>query len=285
MDEEILFRENIDVALSLINEDLYRVVNKSLVLFHDNNCFKLFFIYFHDYSSSEFSHPSNSKRKTSLLDLTLEFCGKYKKDKCFNKILKDGNILLKFLSKKRKYPNISFKQSINSVGSRSVDFEMSISEMITFFCNYSKHSYFRLSKLKKKMGKYLNLKDLNLVSEEDYYNQLEYFIRYFIVGKLNYHQTKVVELAGNYFLSINNMMNSEHHNKFMDIIKGHMMKALMENDSKGAVDLNKPKLPLKPNNLSEIEELFWKIMWVERIKDPKFVNLIPSTDPYLQLRD
>ncbi len=269
VNKEILFRENQSVMLTMLHKDLYRITDdKSVIMFHDHNCHKLFFIYLHDYISAKFKDPTIQKSDISLFDLTLKFCGKYQKNEYFKKIIKTGNTLKKFLSKEKTYYKIY-------IPPHTIDLKTSLLELINFAGNEAKHSYFRLSQLKQKMHKFFEANHISICEDKEYYDHLEYFMENVVEDKLNYHQTKIVELLGNYFLAINVMLNSKYCSRVRKI----------RNDAIKKHKLGEPLDIKKPNDLLNIEEFYWKIMWVGGVENKRLTELIPKTSPYLQRRE
>jgi hypothetical protein len=270
LNEEILFSENVSIMLNLLHKDLYSLPgdSKSTLLFHDHNCHKLFFIYLHDYLSAEFNHPENNKSKISLFKLTMEFCRKYQNDKYFKKVVEEGELLDKFLKRERIYKKTYLPPHI-------LDIKTNLYELISFAGNEAKHSYFRLNTLKEKLRNFFKKNNIPEFDDKNYYEHLEYFMEYVIGDRLNYHQTKVVELVGKYFLAINRMLNSKNCQR----VRSARNEAMRTSVPGQMLNIE------KPNNLTEVEEFYWKIKWVGGVKDERLISLIPETSPYLQLRN
>ncbi len=267
INNEILFRENISMMLSLISEDLYWIAeNKSMILFHDDNSHKLFFIYLHDYLRAQCKNPEDWKSDIPpLFELTKTICKKFKDDTYFTDILEKWTALESFLSKERIYTNIY-------ISPHELTVKTNLFELICFAGNDGKHNYFRLSWLQDKLCWLFERNNIKIDRNDSkvLYDHLEYFMEALVENKLNYHQTKIIELLWKYFLAINRMLNSETQKKMNSI--------MWENHKKG-------NFTFQPSNLSPLEEFYWDIRQISGIPDKRLIDLIPETDSYLQLRD
>lgn len=260
MDIRLLIKEYTSFSLTIISPALYELTdNKSMLYFHDEKKSDLFFIYLNEFLNTEFTSPINGKTRISLFTLMEEFCLSYKHYDDFNKFLKTIQETKEYFFKKRYYKYY--------ISPYDIDLEISFAELINFQSNYSKHSYYHLTKIKDKLKKHFEKNKIPNFENEDYNEHLEYFKETVLDDRLEFNQTHIVEQLGNLFLAYWDLLNSNHQNRIENIIKEHIEK----NGRLSKWDFKKPK------DLNDIEEFFWEIKGRTRFDRHRISDFIPTT--------
>lgn len=260
MDVNLLIQEYSSVSLTLVSSALYELTDdKSMLYFHDEQKSDLFFIYLNEFLKTEFTSPLNGVKKVSLFTLMEDFCLQYKHHGDFQRFLKVIDETKDFFFKKRYYKYY--------ISPYDIDFEISFAELINIQSNYSKHSFYHLSKMKEKLKKHFKKNNIPNYEQEDYNEHLAYFKEAVLDDRLNFNQTHIVEQLGNLFLSYWDLLNSSHQFKIEQLIRDH----IREKGRLAKWDMN------KPDDLDDVEEFFWTIKGRSRFKRTRLSNLVPST--------
>jgi len=259
IDIRLLIEQYTSFSLILINPSLYELTeDKKMIYFHDDERSDLFFIRLNEFINTQFPSPIDGK-KISLFELMEEFCLGYQKYDDFNKFLKSIQKTKEFLFKKRFY-----KYYISPF---DIDFEISLAELINFQSNYSKHSYYHLTGIIKKLKKHFENNKIPNFENQDYNEHLSTFKEAVLDDRLNFNQTHIVEHLGELFLSYWDLLNSKHQSRINEIINNHIKK----NGQLSKWDFS------KPDNLSEIEEFFWLIKGRLRFDRNRISDFVPDT--------
>lgn len=260
MDVRLLIEQYTSFSLTMISSALYELTDdKSMLYFHDKERSDLFFIYLNEFLNTQFTSPIDGKKKVSLFTLMEDFCSSYQQNEDFDRFLDAIKVTKEFLFKKRYY-----KYYISPF---DIDFKISFAELINFQSNYSKHSYYHLTKMKEKLKKHFKKNNIPNYENEDYNEHLAYFKETVLDDRLNFNQTHIVEQLGNLFLSYWDLLNSRHQYRIEKLIKEHIKK-------KGRLSKWDIK---KPDDLNEVEEFFWLIKSRSRFERNRISDLIPST--------
>jgi hypothetical protein len=243
----------------MISPSLYELKDdKSMLYFHDSERSDLFFIYLNEFLNTQFSSPIDRK-KVSLFGLMEDFCSQYKYNEDFERFLNVISETKEFFFKKRYYKYY--------ISPYDIDFEISFAELINIQSNYSKHSYYHLTRMKEKLKKHFEKNNIPDIEKEDYNEHLEYFKEAVLDDRLNFNQTHIVEQLGKLFLAYWDLLNSKYQIRIETIIREHIAK----NGRLAKWDFDKPE------DLDDIEEFFWTIKGRMRFDRDRVADLIPKT--------
>lgn len=260
MDTRLLIKEFTSFSLTMISPSLYELTDdKSMLYFHDSKKSDLFFIYLNEFLNTQFTSPINGRKKVSLFGLMEDVCSQLKHNDDFEKFLVVIQETKDFFFKKRYYKYY--------ISPHDIDFEISFAELINIQSNYSKHSYYHLSKMKEKIKRHFEKNNIPNFENEDYNEHLGYFKEAVLDDRLNFNQTHIVEILGKLFLAYWDLLNSKYQHRIETIIWEHIAK-------KGRFarwDFE------KPNDLDDIEEFFWTIRGRTRFNRNRISGLIPKT--------
>jgi hypothetical protein len=259
MDTRLLIKEFTSFSLTLISTSLYKLTDdKSMLYFHDSERSDLFFIYLNEFLNTEFTSPID-RRKVSLFGLMEDVCSQYKHNEDFERFLNVIQETKEYFFKKRYYKYY--------ISPHDIDFEISFAELINIQSNYSKHSYYHMTRMKEKLKKHFERNNIPDFENEDYNEHLEYFKEAVLDDRLNFNQTHIVEQLGKLFLAYWDLLNSKYQNRIEAIIREHIAK----NGRLARWDFEKPK------DFDDIEEFFWTIKGRLRIDRRRIADLIPRT--------
>lgn len=255
-----LIKQHNQIVLSLICPQLYKLDDsRTIAFFHDEERSDLFFIRLNEYISAKFNSPLNNDIQTTVLDLILDSAKPYYKNKYFKEFIDKGEVVKKLLFKKRYYKY--------HISPHIIDLELSLVDLIFFQANYSKHSFYHLNILKKRLKDIFRDNDIENFAKEDYNYHLETFKEAVLDDRLNFNQTNIIEKLGDFFLAYWDLLNSPDNQK--------TSKATWEFIQKNGrlVPRNIPK----PENLNEIEEFHWQIRDLNYFKRNRIYDYIPKT--------
>lgn len=260
MNITLLFRQYTSFALTIISPRLFELTeDKSMLYFHDEERSDLFFIHLNEFLNVTFPSPFDSNKKISLFQLMEDFCLQYHQIDDFQKFLFVMNETKEFFFKKRFYKYY--------ISPHDIDFEISFAELIHFQSNYSKHSYYHLTRVKDKLKKHFKKNNIPNFEKEDYNEHLSYFKEAVLDDRLNFNQTHMVEKLGELFLSYWNLLNSKHQSRILNLIR----EFIAQNGR-----LVQWKID-KPNDLTEAEEFFWEIRGLSKFERTRISDFIPKT--------
>jgi len=255
-----LIKQHNQIVLSLICPQLYKLDNsRTIAFFHDEERSDLFFIRLNEYISAKFNSPLNNDIQTTVLDLILDSAKPYYKNKYFKEFIDKGEVVKKLLFKKRYYKY--------HISPHLIDLELSLLDLIFFQANYSKHSFYHLNILKKRLKDIFRDNDIENFAKEDYNYHLETFKEAVLDDRLNFNQTNIIEKLGDFFLAYWDLLNSPDNLK--------TSKATWEFIQKNG-RLAPRNIP-KPENLNEIEEFHWQIRGLNYFKRNRISDFIPKT--------
>tara|TARA_R100000935_G_scaffold56440_1_gene87971 strand:+ start:2782 stop:3546 length:765 start_codon:yes stop_codon:yes gene_type:complete len=233
--------------------------SRTIAFFHDEERSDLFFIRLNEYISAKFNSPLNNDIQTTVLDLILDSAKPYYKNKYFKEFIDKGEVVKKLLFKKRYYKY--------HISPHLIDLELSLLDLIFFQANYSKHSFYHLNILKKRLKDIFRDNDIENFAKEDYNYHLETFKEAVLDDRLNFNQTNIIEKLGDFFLAYWDLLNSPDNLK--------TSKATWEFIQKNG-RLAPRNIP-KPENLNEIEEFHWQIRGLNYFKRNRISDFIPKT--------
>ena len=265
MDVQLLLEENFHIGLTLISNNLYRIVDdKSEVQFHDENAYNLFYIHLNEYINTEFRSPLDNRTNISLLDLTIQFFDEYHSQH-FKEFAQSARDFKMFLFKKRIY-----KYYISPF---DIDMEISFAELINFQANYSKHSFYHLKRMKEKLMRIFESNHVLSFATENYNEHLQYFKEAVLDDRLCFNGTKIVEEIGKFFLAFYSLM---HCNEFIRI-RITIQDFIRKN---GQLAIRKI---MAPENMSNEESFFWQVKFLScwRFEKSRLTDLLPVTSTYL----
>lgn len=260
MDVNLLIKEYTSFSLTLLSPALYELRDdKSMLYFHDQEKSDLFFIYLNEFINTQFPSPIDEKKKVSLFTLMEDYCTEYQQNEDFSKFLGVIHETRKFFFRKRFYKYY--------ISPYDIDFEVSFAELINIQSNYSKHSYYRLTKMKEKIKKHFKKNNIPNYEQEDYNEHLAYFKEAVLDDRLNFNQIHIVEHLGKLFLAYWDLLNAKHQYRIEKIINEH----IKEKGILAKWDIR------KPNNFDNVEEFFWTIKGRLRFDRNRISDLIPNT--------
>ena len=260
MDVRLLIEQYKSFSLKIVSPTLFELTDdKSMLYFHDDERADLFFIRLNEFLNTSFESPLDPSKRVSLFNLMEDFCTQYKHNDDFNKFLEIIKETKEFFFKKRFYKYY--------ISPYDIDFEISFAELINFQSNYSKHSYYHLTIIKKKLKKHFKKNNIQNFEKEDYNEHLAYFKEYVVDDRLNFNQTHMVEKLGELFLSYWELLNSKHQNRIQNLIHDFIAKngRLVQ----WKID--------KPNDFTDIEEFFWTIRGISKYRRNRLSDFIPKT--------
>lgn len=263
MDLRLLIEQQNKIALTLISPLLYSLTDdKSVAYFHDEEKSDLFFIHLNEYLNTKFKSPLTND-KVSVFQLVINVFQQYNYNESFMKFLIEAEIFRDFFFKKRYYKYY--------ISPYVLTFEISFAELINFQSNYSKHSFYHLNDIKNKLKAFFKDNNVENYENEDYNEHLKYFKEAVLDDRLNFNQTKMLEVLGNFFLSYWDLINSKDNKRVKEAIWDFVNKhgRLAKWDIK------------KPDNMSEIELFYWEIKGINGFKRERISDYIPETDKFL----
>lgn len=145
-----------------------------------------------------------------------DFCSQYKYNEDFERFLNVISETKEFFFKKRYYKYY--------ISPHDIDFEISFAELINFQSNFSKHSYYHLTRMKDKLKKHFENNDIPDFEKEDYNEHLEYFKEAVLDDRLNFNQTHIVEQLGKLFLAYWDLLNSQSQIRIETIVRENVEK-------------------------------------------------------------
>jgi len=262
MDIRLLFEQYKKFSLTIISPFLFELTdNNSVLFFHDQERNDLFFIRLNEFLNTSFKSPLNQNKNVSLFTLMEDFCSQpqYIQNEDFNNFIQVIEETKEYFFKKRFYKYY--------ISPHDIVFEISFAELINFQSNYSKHSYYHLSTIKKKLKKHFKRNNIKNYEDEDYNEHLEYFKEAVIDDRLNFNQTNIVEKLGKLFLAYWDLLNSNHQSRILDSINDFI-------DKNGRLAIRKID---KPQNLNDVEEFFWTIKGIPKVSRNRLSDYIPKT--------
>jgi hypothetical protein len=262
MDIKLLIKETNNIALSLIDSQLFSIKGGLLieddnyVVFHDGEKYKLFFIYLNEFINSTFASPLNKKKIVSVLELLIDYCNQFSYNVNFKKFINSASETREFFFKKRFYKYY--------ISPYVVNLEISFAELIGFQANYSKHSFYHLDSLKNKLKNIFKQNGIDNYNNENYNDHLLYFKEAVLDDRLTYNQTHFVIVLGDFFLSFWDLINSSDNQRIKATIKDFIDK----NGRLAPWDIEKPK------DLTDVEQFYWEIKeigYYDRLRLEKFI--------------
>lgn len=260
MDYRFLFDQYSSFSLTLITPTLYEVRgDKSEIYFHDEDKSDLFFIRLNEFLNAEFTSPISSPKKVSVFELMYETCEQFNEVDEFQRFLENIQIVRDYFSKKRFYRYY--------ISPHDIDFEISFKELINIQANYSKHSFYHLEEMKKKIKKHFKKNDIPNYENEDYNEHLSYFKEAVLDDRLNFNSTHIVEILGKLFVSYWTLINSKYAMRIRHLMNEYKL-------VNGIKELGKMQ---KPNGLNKSESFFWSIRGCPNYDLERLLKYIPKT--------
>lgn len=266
MDIHLLVEENFHVALTLISSNLYHIADeKSEIWFHNEHEYDLFYIHLNEYINTKFISPLNNKTKVSLFDLTLQFFNGYTDSEYFKKFVRQGQLFKDFLYKERNYKKY--------ISPYELEIKTSFAELINIQANYSKHSFYHLSKMKEKLKRIFKTNGLENIPDKEYNEHLQYFKEWVLDDRLSFNQAKIVEETGTYFLELYDLFHCDENIKIKMAINDFISK----HGRLAKWDI------VTPDNMSKAERFHWDIKGLScwRFERNRLTDHIPKTDAHL----
>jgi len=259
-----LIEQHTKIVLTLISPNLFKLEeSKSVAYLNDDERSDLFFIHLNEYLNAKFNSPLNNDVQTSVFELILETAKPYYKNKYFQNFIDKGEILRDFLFKKRYYKYY--------ISPHIIDFDLSLADLVFFQGNFSKHSFYHLNILKKRLKNIFEENGIKDFEKENYNYHLETFKEAVLDDRLNFNTTKIIEILGEFFLSYWDLLNSPDNHR--------IKKAIWDDiDKNGRLTFRKT---IKPKELTEIEEFHWQIRGLNSFKRDRISDYIPKTSKYL----
>jgi hypothetical protein len=266
MDIKLLINETNSTALTLISSRLYSirenllVDNDNYVVFHDEERSDLFYIYLNEFINTEFKSPLDNSTKVSIFQLLIDYCNLFSYNDSFKQFLAKALETKEYFFKKRFY-----KYYISPF---TIDFEISFADLIGFQANYSKHSFYHLDNLKKKLKKIFEQNGVDNYENENYNNHLDYFKEAVLDDRLEYNQTHFVVVLGDFFLSFWDLINSSDNKRIRIAIKDFIAKN--GRLAKWNID--------KPIDMTDVENFHWDIKDINFYNRTRLENDLPRKD-------
>lgn len=263
MDLSLLIQQQTSIALTLINPRLYSLTDdKSIAYFHDEERSDLFFIHLNEYLNTTFISPLENK-KVSVFQLMIDVCMPFKGNESFNKFIEEAEKVKTFFFKPRFYKYYISPYDIN--------LEISFAELINFQSNYSKHSFYHLTIIKSKLKNIFENNNIEDFENEDYNDHLRYFKEAVLDDRLNFNQTMMLEVLGNFFLCYWDLINSNDNTRIRDSIWNFINK----HGRLAKWDIEEPK------EMNEVEQFHWKIKGRTHFNRERIEQFVPKTDKFL----
>lgn len=263
LDTRLLIQQQMSFGMSMISPALYWLADdKSEAKFHDSQRFDLFFIKLNEYLNTKFKSPI-ANGTTTIFHLLIDACLFYKGDPyfdLFNKQIQDVN---SFFFKKRHYEYY--------ISPYDIYFELSLAEIINFQANYSKHSFYHLDIMKKKLSSHFKKNNIKNFELEDYNDHYSTFKEAVIDDRLDFNTTHIVEITGNHFLNLWDLLNCPTNKRIQDAIWDFINK----NGRTKRWNIQ------KPDNLSFFENFFWEIRGIHTGNRDRIKENIPITNKIL----
>lgn len=264
MDIKLLVEQHNNIVLTLISSRLYDLSDdKSEAYFRDEERSDLFFIYLNEYLNTKFNSPLDNKKQVSVFQLIIDYCSLFDYNKYFEKFIKQAIEVEDFFFKTRYYKYY--------ISPYDIDLEISFAELINYQSNYSKHSFYHLSIIKKKLKNVFQKNEIENFENEDYNQHLQYFKDAVIDDRLNFNQTKILEVLGQFFLSYWDLINSPDNGRITEKI----YEFIERNGRTARRDIEEPE------NMSDVEKFHWQIRNVSKFKRQRIQEYIPKTNKYL----
>lgn len=263
MDEKLLISEINSTGLTIISPLLFSIrenyitENDNILIFHDEERSDLFYIHLNEFINTAFISPIDGK-KVSLFQLFISYCEQYSHDKNFKKFLLIAYETRDFFFKKRFYKYY--------LSPYDIELDVSFSDLINFQANYIKHSFYHLDNLKAKLKKYFKQNGVENFENKDYNNHLDYFKEAVLDDRLEYNQTHICIVLGDFFLGFWDLMHSGDYFTIRDIVndivKKHGNYVIWST--------------VKPDNFTEMEEFYWKMKGALSYPKTRLMDNIPS---------
>ena len=264
MDIRLLIEQQNSIALTLISPLLYELTDdESIAFFHDEERSDLFFIHLNEYLNSRFNSPLDNDKQVSVFELLIDVCYLYQGNESFDNLKREADRVSDFFFKKRYYRYY--------LPPYTVDIDLSLAELINFQANISKHSFYHLTIIKKKLRQIFEANNIENAPHEDYNEHLRYFKEAVLEDRLNFNQTKMLELLGNFFLAYWDLINSNDNlrikSAISDFVKKNGRTAIRNID--------------KPEHMTEVEKFHWEIKSLNFSKRERLEKYIPQTNQFL----
>jgi len=266
MDIKLLIYELNSVALTLVSSRLYDirynyiVQNDNILLFKDKEKHDLFYIYLNEFINTEFKSPLNGQSRVTLFQLFIDYCEQYSYNESFKRYLDTAYSTKDFFFKKRYYKYYISPYTIN--------FEISFADFINFQANYSKHSFYHLDNLKKKLKTIFKENGVENFENENYNSHLAYFKEAVLDDRLEFNQTHFLVVLGDLFLAFWDLINSHDNARIrktqLDFIQKHGRLAMK--------NIN------QPDNMTDIEKFHWNIKGFSSHDRERLENFLPQKD-------
>lgn len=264
MDIRLLVEQMNHFALTLMSPRLYSLTeDKSMAYFHDDNSNDLFFIHLNEFLNTSFPSPFNSIIRVSIFELFNNVCEKYSDQNSFSRFLIVAKVIKDFFHQKRYYKYY--------ISPYEIDFEISFAELINFQSNYSKHSFYHLSNLEKKLKSIFQRNRIESFEEEDYIEHLKSFKEFVLDDRLNFNQTLMLEFLGKYFIAYWELINSVDNRR----IKEAIHKFISEHGRTAKWNIE------RPIDMNMVEEFHWQMKGVYTFEKERLSEFIPKTHQYL----
>lgn len=267
LDNRLLIQQQISFALSMISPTLYWLADdKSEAKFHDNERFDLFFIKLNEYLNTKFKSPI-AQGTTTIFQLLIDVCLHYQGDRYFDIFNEQIQDVRDFFFKKRHYNYY--------ISPYDVYFELSFAEIINFQANYSKHSFYHLDIMKKKLSNHFKKNNIKDYEFEDYNEHYSTFKDAVINDRLDFNTTHIIEVIGTHFLNLWDLINCPTNKRIKDAIWDFINK----NGRTKKWDIQ------KPDNLTKFENFFWEIRGIHAGSRDRLKENIPKTNKVLIEKD
>lgn len=250
--------------MTLISSRLYELVDdKSIAYFHDEERSDLFFIHLNEFLNTSFNSPLNNDKQVSVFQLMIDVCQPYSDNYSFKIFLNESERVKDFFFKPRYYKYY--------LSPYDIDLEISFAELIYFQANYSKHSFYHLNILKKKLKTIFEKNKISNFERENYNDHLSYFKEAVLDDRLNFNQTQMLKILGNYFLRYWELINSPDNRR----IKESIQEFIAKNGRLVKWDIEEPE------KMNDVEKFHWQIKSVSFCDRERIESLIPVTNEYL----
>lgn len=251
------------MGLNLLSPSLYKLANnKSQATFNTEETYDLFFIHLNEYINTEFRSPIGDGN-TTLFELLRTVCQPLCASESFQNFLSTADKTADFFFRKRYYTYY--------ISPHVVNFDISLSELIQIQSNYSKHSFYHLTKMKEKLKNIFKANGVATYQSEDYNEHLSYFKEAVLDDRLEFNTTNILEVLWKHFLAYWDLINSIESGR----IRQEITQFLETHDILELWTLQKPE------NLTDVEEFYWEIRLIGTCKRKRIENCVPATSKYL----
>lgn len=264
MDLQLLISQFNSIALTLISPTLYGLTDdRDTAYFHTEIHSNWFFVQLNEFLNTRFNSPLDNDQRVSVFQLTIDVLSEYSDNVYFEEFLNQAGQVKKFFFETRYYRYY--------ISPFEISLSLSLADLINYHANYSKHSLYHLNIIKKNLLEIFKQNNIPNHEQEDYNDHLVYFKEAVLDDRLNYNQTRMIEVLGNFFLSYWWLINSPERDR-IDLA----IRRFTEEHGRSA------KWDLKmPENMNKTERFFWDIKGLSFCKRDRLEENIPETNKYL----